>query len=159
MNKECYQKSLRLLTNKEYSRPKLEDKLVNSGFSQEDSKLVIDKLYSLGLLKEDWYIETKIKNMMRKGYSKQHIQQRLMFENLNVELDTIDQIFVQFNQDETSTIQNLIDKKAKKYQNGWDEIEFETQQKIKAKLVRSLIAKGYSLNDGISAVDTYFYTK
>jgi len=159
MNKDCYQKAIKLLTKKEYSRPKLEEKLVASGFSSEDSKLAVDKLHSLGLIKEDWYIETKIKNMMRKGYSKIHIQQRLSYESLNVKLETIDSVFAQFNQNESSTIQNLLDKKAQRFQSNWSEIEHEQQLKIKAKLIRAITAKGYSLSDGISAVDSYFHLK
>lgn len=159
MNKDCYQKAVRLLTKKEYSRPKLEEKLIASGYSSEDSKLAVDKLHSLGLIKEDWYIETKIKNMMRKGYSKMHIQQRLSYESLEVELETINTVFTQYNQDESSTIQNLLDKKAQRFQSNWDEIDHEEQLKIKAKLIRAITAKGYSLNDGISAVDSYFHSK
>lgn len=159
MNKDCYQKAVRLLTKKEYSRPKLEEKLITSGFTSDDSQLVVSKLHSLGLLKEDWYIETKIKNMMRKGYSKLHIQQRLSYESLEVELETINTVFDQYNQDESSTIQSILDKKAQRFHSNWDRLEHDEQLKIKAKLIRALTAKGYSLNDGISAVDSYFHSK
>ncbi len=159
MNKECYQKAIKLLTKKEYSRPKLKAKLISIGFDEDEAVIAISKLYDLGLLKEDWYIESKIKSLMRKGYSKSHIQQRLSYEELNIPLSKIDEIFAQNDVEEASAITQILTKKGHKYQTIWNEVDYNERQKIKTKLVRSIISKGYTSQEGISAVESYFSTK
>tara|TARA_R110002049_G_scaffold300514_2_gene491441 strand:- start:537 stop:1016 length:480 start_codon:yes stop_codon:yes gene_type:complete len=159
MNKECYQKAIKLLSKKEYSRPKLKAKLMSVGYTEDDSVEAISKLYDLGLLKEDWYIESKIKSLMRKGYSKNHIQQRLSQEELEVSLSLIDEIFSQNDMQEQGAIEQILVKKGQRYQASWPSFEYDERQKIKTKLIRAIISKGYSPQEGISAVERYFSSK
>ncbi len=129
------------------------------GYTEDDSVEAISKLYDLGLLKEDWYIESKIKSLMRKGYSKNHIQQRLSQEELEVSLSLIDEIFSQNDMQEQGAIEQILVKKGQRYQASWPSFEYDERQKIKTKLIRAIISKGYSPQEGISAVERYFSSK
>lgn len=156
MNKECYQKAIRLLTQRDYSRPKLRKKLVENGFEIDDALECVEKLYAEGYLKEQWYIEGRIKAFMRKGYSQSHIKQRLAQEELYIDIDYIQSIFADNLHDEDEQMIELIQKKASRYLNAWPELDYKERQKIKAKVIRALISKGYSPNLGLAKIDQFF---
>lgn len=156
MNKDCYKRAIRLLTQRDYSRPKLCKKLVSVGFAQEDSEQVVEKLYAEGLLKEQWYIEARIRGLMRKGYSSSHIQQRLEQEQLSVEINQIDELFIEYGHNEEDQLTQLIQKNGKQWLNQWPQLANEERQKVKQKLMRKLVSKGFNPSKGLSAIECYF---
>tara|TARA_R110000868_G_scaffold97619_16_gene268668 strand:- start:13218 stop:13697 length:480 start_codon:yes stop_codon:yes gene_type:complete len=155
MNNECYQRALRLLTQREYSRPKLVNKLSQVGFDREDATLVCQHLFEKGFLKEQWYIESKIKHFMRKGHAPKSIQSRLAAEELNVEICIIEDVFKEYGSSKEDQLEHLLEKKAASIRNSWHEYDSDQRYKVKMKLARSLVAKGFSPNEGLRAVEAY----
>lgn len=156
ISEECYKKAIRLLTARDYSRPKLCKKLVSVGFDEDESRACCEKLYQDGLLKEQWYIEARIKGFMRKNYSPKHIKQRLAQEDLVVSEQEIQEIFQDQGQSESEQLMNLIEKKGNKFLSSWDSFSREDRYKIKMKIVRAIVAKGFSPNQGLTAIERYF---
>lgn len=156
MNQDCYKKAIRLLTQRDYSRPKLRKKLVEAGFEYADANEAVEEVYKLGYLKEDWYIEARIKAFMRKGYSQSHIKQRLANEELNVTFELIDAIFNDNGHDESGQMLDLLSKKGQRYLGSWPEMTFDERQKVKVKLVRALASKGFNPSQCLKSVDSYF---
>jgi SOS response regulatory protein OraA/RecX len=158
MNKECYTKAIRLLSQRDYSRPKLKKKLIDSGYESLDAAEVVNKLYEDGYLKEQWYIEGRIKAFMRKGYSPSHIQQRLSHEELRVELCFIESLFLEHGFSENQQMLDMLERKASRWLTTWADLEYQERQKIKAKLVRSMTAKGFQPGFSLKAIDNFFST-
>lgn len=156
MNKECYQKALRLLTQRDYSRPKLKKKLVEGGYDISDAHEAVEKLYADGYLKEDWYIEARIKGFMRKGYSPSHIRQRLAREELQVSDSLIQEIFNDHGQNEDAQMLSFIEKKGHRYGQLWPEMSYEERQKVKVKLVRALASKGFNPSQSLKTIERFF---
>lgn len=156
MNQDCYKKAIRLLTQRDYSRPKLRKKLVEAGFELADACEVVEEVYKIGYLKEDWYIEARIKAFMRKGYSQSHIKQRLANEELNISFELIDSIFNDNGHNESDQMQDLLSKKGQRFLNTWSELSFEERQKVKVKLVRALASKGFNPSQCLKSVDSFF---
>lgn len=156
MNKDCYLKAIRLLTQRDYSRPKLRKKLIGAGFSSEDAYECTEKLYEEGYLKEDWYIEARIKAFMRKGYAPSHIKQRLAQEELIVSDTLIASIFDEYGQDEGAQMAELLSKKGRRYLSSWPQMDYDERQKVKGKLVRTLIAKGFNPSQSLKSIEHFF---
>lgn len=156
MNQDCYKKSIRLLTQRDYSRPKLRKKLIEAGFEYADANEVVEEVYKLGYLKEDWYIEARIKAFMRKGYSPSHIKQRLANEELQVPINEVERIFDEHGHSEKDQMYDLLTKKGSRYLSLWVEMPFDERQKVRLKLVRALAAKGFAPSQCLSAVERFF---
>ncbi len=156
MNKDCYLKAIRLLTQRDYSRPKLRTKLVNAGFDLNDANECVEKVYEEGYLKEEWYIEGRIKAFMRKGYSPSHIKQRLAQEELSVSEAFISGIFEDHGHDEAGQMDDLLNKKGQRYLSGWSSLDYNERQNVKAKLVRTLAAKGFGPSQSLKCIERFF---
>lgn len=139
MNKECYLKAIRILTRKDYSIHKLTKKLLDLNFSNDDVSLVINTLVDERFLREDQYIESRVKGFMHKYCSPTFIQQKLSEENCKIEISSIIEIFEEYNYSTSYQIDYLIDKKLRSIKN----VDNNTYPKI----MRFLLSKGHNYNE------------
>lgn len=141
--KIAYNYLVKLLSFRDYSEVKLRDKLREKKFSPEESESAINELKSRGYLREDLYIEARIKGFMHKNCSANYIKQKLASEKLSIEIDLIYNIFDEHKIEEVDQINNLLTKKLKLPSN-FQELEYEERNKLIQKAVRYAISKGHS---------------
>jgi len=138
MTNKAYLALIRLLSSRDYSEIKLREKLKQRKFQPEEIDIAIAKIKEENYLNEASYIEARIKAFMNKGCSPKYIQQKLMQENLKVEINIIENIFSEYNNESSSQIKSLIKKKLKKPITDYSE---------KVKLIRFLMTKGHKLDE------------
>lgn len=141
--KIAYNYLVKLLSFRDYSEVKLREKLREKKFSPEEAESAINELKSRGYLREDLYIEARIKGFMHKNCSANYIKQKLASEKLTVEYDLIYNIFDEHKIEEADQIQNLLIKKLKSF-SDLKNLEYEERNKVVQKAVRYAISKGHS---------------
>ncbi len=132
----AYQYSIKLLTQKDYSQAKLRRKLLEKDFEEQDIDETINCLIEKRFLREDFYIEARVRGLMKKFYSPYFIQQRLEQENCFVQIDTIDEIFAEQKVSTIDQITEFIQKKIK-----------ITSTCDKQKLIAQLMNKGHEIDE------------
>lgn len=110
-NNPAFKHSIKLLSIRDYSKKALLKKLVERDFSTDDIFEAINLLIEKNFIREDLYIEARIKGIGRKGYSCQYIQSRLREEELDVSLETIQNTLVEASIEPDEEIERLIRKK------------------------------------------------
>lgn len=142
--KKAFDYSLRLLSQRDYSVYKMEKKLKSRGFEKDEIEATIDKLHSFNYLREEEYTKGRIKQLIVKGYANRYILQKLSQECLSTEESLIDEIRTSQDLGTESQIKYLIEKKLR-----GKEIpeEFELKMKLKDKITRFLITKGYGFSE------------
>lgn len=141
--KIAYNYLVKLLSFRDYSEVKLREKLREKKFSPEEAESAISELKSRGYLREDLYIEARIKGFMHKNCSANYIKQKLASEKLTVDFDLIYSIFEEHKIEEVDQINNLLAKKLKLPSN-FQELEYEERNKMIQKAVRYAVSKGHT---------------
>ena len=154
MTKTAFNKSLDLLARQDYSKHKLTQKLLASGYEVDEIFQAISKLESKNLLNEKEYLRRKVNQLMAKGKSLSLILIELERENLSVTEDEITAFQLESGLDASHQIQSLIDKKCR-YKNI-SEMNFEEKSKLKQKVLRFVLSKGHSLDDCRQYLDEVF---
>ena len=146
----AYTYALRLLAKRDYSRAKLQEKLLQRDFDRDEVDSALDELINRNYLREDYYAEARVKGFMHKGLSPSMIQNRLNEENCKVDLDFIEKIYGEYQLDPTDQIKQLLEKKlrAKKFAD-MPKLDYEAKQKVVAAVVR----KGHSPREVFQALD------
>ncbi len=152
-SKKAYNYLIRLLTRRDYSRYKLEQKLRERKFSNTAIQESIEEIIRLNYLREDNYIEARIKGFMHKNCSKSFIQSKLAEEFLNVELEKIEAVFNEYEITEEDQIERLIQKKLP-HQTP-KSLSFEERMKIENKIMRYILSKGHQLGLSRSILKTF----
>ena len=144
--KIIYKYSIKLLTKKDYSRVKLKKKLLDKGHNEDETDAVLDLLIERKYLREDYYIEARVKGLIRKNYSKKFIQLKMRQEGLELSLETISSIYEMTQVTEENQIEQLINKKLDAYKEKLKTIDDEHQLWITAKnkIINYLASKGHS---------------
>ncbi|MCT4642589.1 MAG: recombination regulator RecX [Bacteriovoracaceae bacterium] len=142
MNKEAYNYCIFLLSKRDYSRYKIKQKLKTRKYTEEEIEEVINYLVENTYLREEQYTKVRIKSLAYRGYSSSYIKRKLKEEQIFVELEFIDTILDDEHIIKEESIERLI---AKKYKQ--EPKSFEEKMKIKNRILRFLISKGYSYND------------
>ncbi len=93
---------------------------------------------------------------MRKGHAPKNIQARLAAEDLTVDQSVINEVFTEYGNSKEAQLASLLEKKAASFKSDWNEIDSDQQYKVKMKLARSLVAKGFSPSEGLTAIESYF---
>jgi regulatory protein len=150
----AYLYAIRLLAKRDYSQIKLTKKLKDRGYEKEHYSQAIEEVLELGYLREDNYIESRIKGFMYKGWSPTHIQQKLRQEQLEVHLDTIREVFKENHQSTDQQIQYLINKKVPLNKSFLE--DKDAFYKLKTKILTFVVSKGHSFQDVKSELDNYF---
>ncbi|MDC1173783.1 regulatory protein RecX [Bacteriovoracaceae bacterium] len=141
-NKKCYLYAIRLLARRDYSRHKLTQKLIDKKFEKEIATDVIQYLIDESYLKEEHYIEARIKGFMHKNYSAHFVMQKLNQENCYPEEEIIEQIFREYNVNSETQILDLIRKKL-----NIMSIDKTNIQKSREKLIRYVLSKGHQYSE------------
>ncbi|MCK6596131.1 MAG: RecX family transcriptional regulator, partial [Bacteriovoracaceae bacterium] len=79
--KRIYNYAVKLLTGRDYSEVKLKEKLRLKNFDKTVVEKVVAEIKERGFLREESYLEARIKAFMNKGYAKKYILQKLTRES------------------------------------------------------------------------------
>jgi regulatory protein len=137
-SKSAYSYLIRILSSRDFSEYKLREKLRERNYAQTEIDDAITEVKAKNFLREDNYIEARIKAFMHKGYSPSYIQQKLNQEHISATLELIDSIFVEYSVTCESQIQRLASKKI----GLRNSLDFDDQNKI----LRYLLSKGHELS-------------
>ena len=152
-DESCYSRALKFLEYKNYSRKNLSKKLKEKGFDSEVIEQSIDKMVEKKILREDYYIESRVITLMRKGYHPIAISLRLSEEGYQIELETIGHIFDEYQIDTNQEALKLVRKKSLILNLTPFKLEDQDKYlKIEAKMIRYLLGKGYPMEE---ARDTF----
>ena len=154
--KSQYKKGLdyavRILSLRDYSIHKMKQKLKERGIEQIDSEKIIEQLLSWNYLREEEYTKQRIKQLILKGFANNLILQKLRQEHLTPLESDIDDIRCEQDLTSDSQLDYLIQKKLR----GKDiPTEFEAKMKLKNKVTRFLISKGYQFSEINTALAGY----
>jgi SOS response regulatory protein OraA/RecX len=138
---ETYRIAIRLLSKQDYSIYKLTQKLKARGSSDEVIESIIQELLEKKYLREDYYIESRIKGLMKKEYSPSYIQYKLSKEHLVIPIQTIEELFLEHNYTQEDQVCRLIKKKIDSISK---KITSENKSSIIHKISKYLESKGHS---------------
>ncbi|MAF78301.1 MAG: hypothetical protein CME63_00500 [Halobacteriovoraceae bacterium] len=140
--KRAYQYTIKLLAKKDYSVHKIKQKLRDKGYNSELSKKLIAELLEKNYLREDLYIEARIKGFLRKGYAANVILYRLSQEQCHTTAEHIENIMHEIGLNHQGQLKLMIEKKL--HLDG----EFvKDKEKLRQKVLRYCINRGYSISD------------
>ena len=95
-HQRAYSYTVKLLTGRDYSEKKLKEKLYLKKYPKNIIEDVIGEIKERGFLKEESYVEARIKAFMNKGYSKRYILQKISQEAEKIDPDIIDEIYTEY---------------------------------------------------------------
>ncbi len=139
MKESAYGQAIKLLTKRDYSRFKLSQKLSEKGFTPEEIELAIEELLAKKYLREDYYLEARIKGMIRKNYGKHYIISKLATEQLDCPEELLNEIYQELQITPEQQITTLIAKKMRLLKLSLSNSEKEQ------KLLTLLHSKGHDL--------------
>ncbi len=145
-SKEAYSYLIKLLTKRDYSEYKLKQKLRERGFSAEDTESAIQKVKDKDYLKEENYTEARVKGLMHKGMSPSYIQQKLREEKIELEINSIIDIFTEYDYCTERQIKYLAEKK----------LRFKTitdKYKTRDKVLSFVLGKGHEFSESKSIIE------
>lgn len=139
-HQRAYSYTVKLLTGRDYSEKKLREKLILKKYPKNIIEEVLTEIKDRGFLREESYVEARIKAFMNKGYSKRYILQKISQEADEIGLEVIDEIFLEYRTTEEDQIIKLIQKKIPRTLP----IEFEEKKKVFQKILRFVVSKGHN---------------
>lgn len=150
--KEAYNYCIFLLSKRDYSRYKIQQKLKSRKYTEENIEEVIQLLIDQNYLREEAYLRMRIKTLLYKRVSNYYIKQKLSEEKLTTTDEQIDSLRSENHISKEDSLEYLINKKlrGKEMPN-----EFEAKQKLKNKVLRFLISKGHNYQDANQALNEY----
>ena len=142
LHKDLYNYGLRLLARRDYSRFKMRKKMRSITDEHQAIEKTLDRLESLNYLREEEYTRQRVKGLLLKNYSNEFIINKLKEEELYPEWGFIESIRSENDLPKQNIISNLIHKKTRNIDIS--ELDFEGKQKLKQKVMRHLLSKGFS---------------
>ena len=151
--KKGFDYAIRILSLRDYSIHKMKQKLKERQCSPEDIEAVIEKLLEFNYLREEEYTRQRMKQLIVKGYANRTIMQKLTHEHLKADESEIEKIRNEQDLTSESQLSYLIEKKLR-----YKEIptEFEAKMKLKQKVMRFCISKGFDYSQVNQAMSEYF---
>ena len=146
-NNKAYTYLIRILTKRDYSEYKLRQKLKEKGFEEFDAEEAISLVKEKNYLREDYYIEARVKGLMHKGNSPTYIQNKLREEMLDVSTELILDIFKENHQTIEEQIKYLANKKLRS-SVGKD------PYKAREKALAYVIGKGHNYSESKHIIDS-----
>jgi regulatory protein len=136
---KAYMYLVKILSSRDYSEHQLREKLHGKQHSLEEIDSAINEIKSRGFLREEAYLEIRIKGFMTRGYSPDYIQQKLTEEHLSVTTETIDSVFTEYG----LTPEDQIDRLVRKKIQGKSDLGYDQQSKA----LRYLLSKGHDFGN------------
>jgi regulatory protein len=133
--KTAYSYLIKILSSRDFSEHKLREKLRGRNYPANEIDEAIAEVKSKNFLREDNYIEARIKAFMNKGYSPNYIQQKLEQEHIQVAETIIEDVFTEHKLTTIDQIDRLVRKKL----NINKVVDFDAENKI----LRYLLSKGH----------------
>lgn len=155
--KIAYKYSIRLLSRRDYSRFKLEQKLRDRGYDRNLIDELLEELIESKYLREENYIESRVKGLIRKGWSFEKVKYHLEREKCSIQFSEIGEICKEAGIQTDEVIENQIQKK-------WDSsvdlnnMDYETLKKKKDKVLRYLVSKGHQFSSSKAALERFLST-
>ncbi len=138
-HQRAYSYTVKLLTGRDYSEKKLREKLILKKYPKNVIEDVVGEIKERGFLREESYVEARIKAFMNKGYSKRYILQKISQEAEQINLESIDEIFLEYRMSEEDQVIRLIQKKIPTNLPS----NFEEKKKVFQKILRFVVSKGH----------------
>ena len=151
MKQSAYQYALYLLSGQDYSAFKLRQKLKLKQFSADEIDETLRRLTEKNYLREAEYKRLLARRWMAKGYSDQLIKRRGEQEELTFSREELAEWRQELGTTSHDAIQKLVAKKIRGHEIPY---EREARQKLKEKVSRFLLSKGYSYDEVKRAIDT-----
>lgn len=139
-HQRAYSYTVKLLTGRDYSEKKLKEKLYLKKYPKNIIEDVIGEIKERGFLKEESYVEARIKAFMNKGYSKRYILQKISQEAEKIDPEIIDEIYTEYRITEEDQVKKLVQKKIPSNLP----IDFEEKKKVFQKILRFVVSKGHN---------------
>jgi regulatory protein len=150
MKQSAYQYALYLLSAQDYSEFKLRQKLRLKQFEQTEIDETLTKLIEKNYLREEEYKRLLARRWIAKGYSDSMIKRRGEQEQLTFTAEELLSWRQDMDRSSDDTISLLVQKKMR----GRDlPVDREGKQKLREKVSRFLLSKGYGWEDVRRAVD------
>ena len=150
MKQSAYQYALYLLSAQDYSEFKLRQKLCLKQFEQTEIDETLTKLIEKNYLREEEYKRLLARRWIAKGYSDSMIKRRGEQEQLTFTAEELLSWRQDMDRSSDDTISLLVQKKMR----GRDlPVDREGKQKLREKVSRFLLSKGYGWEDVRRAVD------
>jgi regulatory protein len=146
----AYQYALYLLSGQDYSEYKIRQKMKLKGYEAEEIDTTVGKLIEKNFLREEEYKRMLAKRWISKGYSDNMIKRRGGQEKLEFGSTELIQM-----RDESGTSSlDVISKLVAKKMRGQDvPTDRHAKQKLRDKVSRFLLSKGYGWDEVKRAVD------
>jgi regulatory protein len=152
---KAYSYTVKLLTGRDFSEKKLKEKLFQKKVSKEICEKIIDEIKMKGFLREENYVEARIKAFMNKGYSKKYILQKISQEAQMIDIEFINNLFTEYRVTEEDQINKLIEKKMPNVIPS----QFDDNRKLFQKIFRFIISKGHNSTLGFKLIKSKFSTR
>lgn len=150
MKQSAYQYALYLLSAQDYSEFKLRQKLRLKQFEQTEIDETLTKLIEKNYLREEEYKRLLARRWIAKGYSDSMIKRRGEQEQLSFTSDEL----LHWRQDMDRSSEDTISLLVQKKMRGRDlPVDRDAKQKLREKVSRFLLSKGYGWDDVRRAVD------
>ena len=111
MNKKAYSYAIKLLTKRDYSKFKLSEKLKSKDFTSDEISDVIEYLLEKKYLREDYYLEARVKGLLRKNYGAYYIIQKLQQEFVECSEEYISATYIAISLTPQEQIMSITEKK------------------------------------------------
>jgi len=150
--KKAYQYAIRILAKRDYSRHKLKTKIIDKEYPTGLAIEIVDLLHREKYLREDYYIEARIKGLLRKGMHPDFIKQKMKEEKCPINDSDIEPIMVDHELDEDKLLLDLMHKKARimeRLDQG------KSDQQKREKILRFVATKGHSVSQARRVLDKH----
>jgi regulatory protein len=151
--RRAYKESIKLLARQDYSRAKMRQKLKQRGVLKDEIEQVLQYLVEKRYLREDLYLEARAKGLITKALSPKSIKQKLSHEGMEASTETIEGFMKDKGVDTDSQLEKLITKKAGRASR--EDFKGEGGRKLKDKIFRFLMTKGYSFTECKKALELH----
>jgi len=149
--KKAYSYAIRLLGKKDYSVYKLKNKLRDRGHDKEIREKVIQELLEKKYLREDLYIEARIKGFIRKGMAPNVILYRLSKEQCHTTQEKIQNILAELGIEQNDQLRLTISKKLR-----LDGDFVKDKEKLRQRVLRYCISRGHSVSEASQAYQSIY---
>lgn len=142
LSKKAYNYAIRLLGKRDYSIYKMKNKLREKGYDLEIREEVVKELLEKKYLREDLYIEARIKGFIRKGMTTNVILYRLSKEQCHTTQEHIESILAELGLGKEEQLRGTIEKKLR-----LDGDFVKDKEKLRQKIMRYCISRGHGVGD------------